>query len=253
MLAARSAAGRKLTLCTLSDVAGHAAEYESRNIRDLRGEAGQARLNKSWVKRPGGRRLFRSACKSTSAKTPQFSCARLPRPWNPLSLLLLLSLSLSPQRQSVGSRVYSRNGLAEPLRAARFPKLPRLPAPRHHRVESLFGVQSPRRLWRPATRWHPAKPPLGARLPRLLRLPAPRHHRVESLFGVQSPRRLWRPATRWHPAKPPLGARLPKLPRLPTAKPHRVTPPLVTRTFPSLSSTGRRYHGGALSLPAKPT
>ena len=39
----------KLTLCPLSDVAGHAAEAESRNIRDLRAVAGRAWLNESWA------------------------------------------------------------------------------------------------------------------------------------------------------------------------------------------------------------
>ena len=48
----------KLTLCALSDVAAGAAEARSRKIRHLRAEAGEVRLNKSWVKRPGGRRSF---------------------------------------------------------------------------------------------------------------------------------------------------------------------------------------------------
>ena len=47
-----------LTQCTLSDVAGRAAETRSRKIRDLPAGADQARLNESRVQRRIGRRLF---------------------------------------------------------------------------------------------------------------------------------------------------------------------------------------------------
>ena len=50
----------KLTLCPLSDVAGHAAEGGCRKIGDLPGEAGEVRLNESRVRGRAGRRLFSS-------------------------------------------------------------------------------------------------------------------------------------------------------------------------------------------------
>jgi len=66
---------RKLTHCPLSDVAGSAAETRSRKIRDLRGEARPARLNKSRVKRPNSRRLF-SLDRRAAARTRRQGPAR---------------------------------------------------------------------------------------------------------------------------------------------------------------------------------
>ena len=60
----------RLTLCPLSDVAGHAAEIESRKIRDLRGAARPARLNESRVNGRIGRRLFSLSKFPTSWSSP---------------------------------------------------------------------------------------------------------------------------------------------------------------------------------------
>ena len=58
--------GARLTLCALSDVAGRTVSDRFRKIRDLQGEAGPVRLNKSRVKRPAGRRLFSSGSRGGS-------------------------------------------------------------------------------------------------------------------------------------------------------------------------------------------
>ena len=133
------------------------------------------------------------------------------------------------RRNPLVQEAYSRNGLAEPMYAAR------LPAPRHGSIESPFSVRCPRQ--------HPAKPPHGARRLRLLQLPVP------SLYGARSPRSARRPkllqllAPKHHPERP-LGVQFPGKPRLLVVRYRHVPPP---------GSTGRRSPGVALSLPAKPT
>ena len=67
--------GRKLTHCALSDVAGRSAEAKSKKIRDLRAKGGAARLNKSRVKRPNGRRSF-SLDRRPAARTRRSGPAR---------------------------------------------------------------------------------------------------------------------------------------------------------------------------------